>query len=651
MSALDNTFEEINSAISGVDEFFEFNPNWVNMGDTFFLDLTGQNIGIANIEPTEALDIGGNIKVGGYINQVVSGAGTPFTLYFPNNKDGGFYYDTDNDNVYLCYNHAGELYYNKFSNESFDKLQNTFSEIDAAISGVDSLTTPFVEIDSALAKITSISPSAAEINRVVTGYDSISASPSEIESAVINYNEISSTPVEIEFVVNKYKTILSLAPEIDYAASGVASLSVDFNDIDSGIGFTLGLDYDSTETNSFLALASTSIQSGNNISELNNDTGYITSAPVDSVNGLFGSVVLDADDIDDSLSINKFVTQSGVDKLGFISVTQAVDLDLMELTLSYYSGDMVKSTYDPTNVNADVFSMGNMVESSDAKILTTGERDKLGFISVTQAVDLDAIELANGDMVKSTYDPTNVNGDAFSMSSMVESSDAKILTSGERDKLGFIEAGAQVNVNSDWDSIGGDSEILNKPAFGDITGSNIADFATSTQGDLADSALQSGDNISVLINDTGYLLFGDNVSDLANDALYVSSGDNVSDLANDALYVSSGDNVSDLANDALYRSLNFHTETGSSYNAGTNNETIILADASITDVTINLPAVASSANTEFIIKAIDLTNTITIDGNASEAIDGDTGPISPFNANHDFINVICDGAQWWIISK
>jgi hypothetical protein len=541
MSALDNTFEEINSAISGVDEFFEFNPDWINMRDTFFLDLTGQNIGVANIEPTEALDISGNMKVGGYINQVVSGVGSPFTLYFPNNKDGGFYYDTDNNDVYLCYNHTGELYYNKFNNESFDRLQNTFSEIDAAISGVDSLTTPFIQIDSGVAKMASINPSASEINRAVTGYDSISSSPAEIESAVTNYNNIFSSPVEIDLAVTNYNSILSPASDIDYAASGVASLSVDFNDIDSGIGFTLDLDYDSTETNSFLSLASTSIQSGNNISELNNDTGYITFAPLVSVNGETGVVVLDADDIDDSSSTNKFVDQSGVDKLGFISVTQAVDLD--------------------------------------------------------------AIELANGDMLKSIYDPTSVSGDAFSMGSMVESTDAKILTTGERDKLGLIEAGAEVNVNADWTSVGGDSEILNKPVFGDITGSNIADFATSGQGLLADSALQNGDN------------------------------------------------VSELNNDALYRTLNFHTETGASYTAGTNNETIILADASTTAITINLPAVASSANTEFIIKAIDLTNPVTIDSNAVESIDGDTGPITPFNNQHDFLNIICDGSQWWIISK
>ena len=38
------------------------------------------------------------------------------------------------------------------------------------------------------------------------------------------------------------------------------------------------------------------------------------------------------------------------------------------------AGDMLKATYDPTNKNADAFSMGNMVETVSAKILTAAER-------------------------------------------------------------------------------------------------------------------------------------------------------------------------------------------------------------------------------------------------------------------------------------
>jgi hypothetical protein len=44
----------------------------------------------------------------------------------------------------------------------------------------------------------------------------------------------------------------------------------------------------------------------------------------------------------------------------------------------------------------------------------------------------------------------------------VEKLSGTTFTDAERDKLAAIEAGAEVNVNADWDSVSGDSEILNK---------------------------------------------------------------------------------------------------------------------------------------------------------------------------------------------
>ena len=51
---------------------------------------------------------------------------------------------------------------------------------------------------------------------------------------------------------------------------------------------------------------------------------------VDSVNTQTGAVVLDADDIDDTSTTNKWSTTAEKTKLGYISVTQAVDLDSIE---------------------------------------------------------------------------------------------------------------------------------------------------------------------------------------------------------------------------------------------------------------------------------------------------------------------------------
>lgn len=51
---------------------------------------------------------------------------------------------------------------------------------------------------------------------------------------------------------------------------------------------------------------------------------------VSSVNTFTGDVVLDADDIDDTLTTNKWSTAAEKTKLGYISITQAVDLDALE---------------------------------------------------------------------------------------------------------------------------------------------------------------------------------------------------------------------------------------------------------------------------------------------------------------------------------
>ena len=55
---------------------------------------------------------------------------------------------------------------------------------------------------------------------------------------------------------------------------------------------------------------------------------------------------------------------------------------------------------------------------------------------------------STGDMLKAIYDPTGKNADSFLMSNMVETLDAKIMTSAERTKLANVEEGAQVNTVS-----------------------------------------------------------------------------------------------------------------------------------------------------------------------------------------------------------
>lgn len=71
-------------------------------------------------------------------------------------------------------------------------------------------------------------------------------------------------------------------------------------------------------------------------------------------------------------------------------------------------------------------------------------------------------------------------------------------TTAEKNKLAGIAAGAEVNVNADWNATSGDAQILNKPTLGSMAAkSSVAksDLASEIQTSLgkADSALQPGD--------------------------------------------------------------------------------------------------------------------------------------------------------------
>src|SRR5690606_40162444 len=76
-----------------------------------------------------------------------------------------------------------------------------------------------------------------------------------------------------------------------------------------------------------------------NVSDLTNDSGFVDSAgaasaaPVQSVNSQTGSVVLDADDIDDSTTVNKFVTAA--EKSDIASAVQPGDLSTVATTGAY----------------------------------------------------------------------------------------------------------------------------------------------------------------------------------------------------------------------------------------------------------------------------------------------------------------------------
>ncbi|MHA2264839.1 MAG: hypothetical protein ACXAEN_20800, partial [Candidatus Thorarchaeota archaeon] len=84
----------------------------------------------------------------------------------------------------------------------------------------------------------------------------------------------------------------------------------------------------------------------------------------------------------------------------------------------------------------------------------------------------------------------------------------------------------------------------------------------------------------------------------------------------------------------------------SPYTAAAND--VVLYDATGGASTVNLPAAASNTNAQITVKKVDASvNSVTIDGNLAETIDGALTQV--LNAQYESITVVSDGSNWFII--
>ncbi len=112
------------------------------------------------------------------------------------------------------------------------------------------------------------------------------------------------------------------------------------------------------------------------------------------------------------------------------------------------------------------FSMDNMDEGADTKIMTAAERAAISSNTAARHTHSN----------KAILDGTQQS-----------------FTTVLKNKLDGIAAGADVSVNPDWNATSGKAQVLNKPTLGTASAANVGDFATATQGSKADTAVQPGD--------------------------------------------------------------------------------------------------------------------------------------------------------------
>jgi len=118
-------------------------------------------------------------------------------------------------------------------------------------------------------------------------------------------------------------------------------------------------------------------------------------------------------------------------------------------------GDMLKAVYDPTNVEGDAFSMGNMAETATAKILTAIER---GEIAANTAARHDAVTL-NAD--STTQDTLNLANQEIQVNLATPTTDGA-MPAADKVKTDFLTVTAPANLDTIQSTLATAEQTANK---------------------------------------------------------------------------------------------------------------------------------------------------------------------------------------------
>lgn len=185
-----------------------------------------------------------------------------------------------------------------------------------------------------------------------------------------------------------------------------------------------------------------------------------------------------------------------------------------------------------------------------------------------------------------------------------------------------------------------DASILVSGAVGaslDAQGDDLAMLAAPSAYEAPQDVLLPLRIERINIDDTVGLIEQTGFDSFTKRAIGVAASTDIPTRADaDARYVNSGG------------ALPLATRTITTTGAPTATDYLILCDATSGAITVNLPAVASSAGRVLVVKKTDASiNSVTLDGNGAETIDGAATKI--LATQYAVLNIQCNGAAWWII--
>ena len=228
------------------------------------------------------------------------------------------------------------------------------------------------------------------------------------------------------------------------------------------------------------------------------DVGGSGGGAVDSVNGKTGVVVLDASDVGalPDTTVIPTATSDLVNDSGFITGINSTDVttalgytpvdsaDLATVATTGSYNDLSDKPYIPVGVIVD-------------QVYDQNSQNAQAGIAVAQAISTKQDTIPDLSTIRS--------GAALGTTAVQPGSLATVATSGDyEDLINKPALGTAAYTNStDYDSAG--SAIAAEMAAKSYADSLGANYATAAQGAKADTALQSGDNVSDLVNDAGYI--------------------------------------------------------------------------------------------------------------------------------------------------
>ena len=214
----------------------------------------------------------------------------------------------------------------------------------------------------------------------------------------------------------------------------------------------------------------------------------------------------------------------GADLAGFFD---GVEYDSANKVINFKHGATVKGTVDAT-----AFIKDGMVDNVVIETPTGGTYAGQACLVVT----FNSVSGKQPIYIPLTqiFDPSNYYNKTTADSTFVKQVSGKGLstndyTTTEKNKLAGIAAGAEVNVNADWNATSGDAQILNKPTIPSAPGT-LTTTATTAQSTATNEALSGNIQLHKVAKTGSY-------NDLNNKPSIPTVPTNVSSFSNDAGYV------------------------------------------------------------------------------------------------------------------